>query len=119
MKTKIRTSVNFRKKAKHLLKKYDSLKSELLHFQEILLENPDFGTPLGNNCYKIRLAVKSKGKGKSGGLRVITYVVANFVETENEKIINLVTIYDKSEFTTISNKELGKLIEEIKKEILF
>ena len=67
------------------------------------------GTPLGNHRYKIRLAVKSKGKGKSGGMRVITYVVV-----QNEKVY-LTDIYDKSEQANVTDKELGELIKEIKK----
>ncbi|CAN5873801.1 hypothetical protein BH11BAC7_BH11BAC7_16560 [soil metagenome] len=32
----------------------------------MLGEYPQVGTSIGNNCYKIRLAISSKGKGKSG-----------------------------------------------------
>ncbi len=39
-----------------------------------LEENPTTGTPLGNDVYKIRLAIVSKNKGKSGGARVISFV---------------------------------------------
>ena len=58
------------------------------------------GTPLGNNCYKIRLSITSKGKGKSGGARVITYV-AVIKET-----IVLISIYDKSEQSAITDVEI-------------
>jgi mRNA-degrading endonuclease RelE of RelBE toxin-antitoxin system len=58
---------------------------------EELVENPYLGTSLGDNRYKVRVAVKSKGKGKSGGVRVITYLI-----TENEEIY-AIDIYDKSE----------------------
>jgi mRNA-degrading endonuclease RelE of RelBE toxin-antitoxin system len=68
----------FERQAKKLAKKYLSLKFELLALVKKLKENPDLGTAIGKNCYKIRLAIKSKGKGKSGGARVITnFVVAN------------------------------------------
>ena len=102
---------NFQKRAKKLLKKYLSLKSELLHLTNLLAENPYLGTPLGDNAYKIRMAVKSKNVGKSGGLRVITYLVL-----QKERIY-LADIYDKSEQSTISNKELSKLIESIERQI--
>ncbi len=62
----------FERQAKKLSKKYPSLKSELLDLVQKLKKNPDQGTAIGNCCYKIRLAIKSKGKGKSGGARVIT-----------------------------------------------
>jgi mRNA-degrading endonuclease RelE of RelBE toxin-antitoxin system len=68
-------SKKFKKEAKRLIKKYASLKSELNELAEILSQNPETGKPLGNNVFKIRLAIKAKGKGKSGGSRVITYIV--------------------------------------------
>ena len=70
----------FLKHTKKLVKKFPSLKSELQKLTSSLAEEPMQGTPLGNHRYKIRLAVKSKGKGKSGGMRVITYLI-----TENNK----------------------------------
>jgi len=68
----IRLGRRFQREARRLLKKYASLRQELGHLQLLLAETPRLGTPLGNNCFKIRLAVKSKGQGKSGGMRVIT-----------------------------------------------
>jgi mRNA-degrading endonuclease RelE of RelBE toxin-antitoxin system len=62
MKIKVITSENFRKKAKRLLKKYRSLKTELRDLEQQLLENPESGIPLGHGCYKIKVAVQSKGK---------------------------------------------------------
>ena len=100
---------DFMRRAKRLLKKYPSLKKELNTLQVTLEENPFLGTPLGDNTFKIRLAVASKGKGKSGGMRVITYVVV-----QNEKVY-LTDIYDKSEQANVTDKELGELIKEIKK----
>ena len=64
---------DFRRMFKKLAKKYPSLKSDLQSLIEILAENPATGTNLGHNLYKIRLAISSKGKGKSGGARVITF----------------------------------------------
>jgi mRNA-degrading endonuclease RelE of RelBE toxin-antitoxin system len=105
----IETIENFRKEAKKLLKKYPSLKNELFELGKELSLNPTEGTSLGNHCYKIRLSVASKGKGKSGGARVITHVyVAN-------KTVFLLSIYDKSEQSNISDKELKKLVESIQK----
>lgn len=101
----------FLKKSKKLLKKYVSLKIELMELFEELSENPHLGTPLGDNRYKIRVAVKSKGKGKSGGIRVITYLI-----TENKEIYTI-DIYDKSERDSVSDKELDLLIEKLKDEM--
>ena len=99
---------DFIRGAKKLLKKYPSLKTGLNTLQATLEENPLLGIPLGDNTFKIRLAVASKGKGKSGGMRVITYVVV-----QNEKVY-LAGIYDKSEQANITDKELEELIKEIK-----
>jgi len=98
----------FKKEAKRLIKKYPSLKSELSTLNNILSSNPTAGTPLGNDAYKIRIAIKSKGKGKSGGARIITYVI-----TQNKEIY-LLTIYDKAEFDSVDDKMLKKIINEIK-----
>ena len=94
----------FERKLKKLAKKYRSLRADLLPIIEELSENPEFGTPLGKACYKIRVAIASKGKGKSGGARVITYV-----RVLKEKVF-LLDIYDKSEQESISSKELELLI---------
>jgi hypothetical protein len=85
------------------------LKEEYNSLIEGLEENPEKGTPMGNNCFKIRLAIASKGKGKSGGARVITHF---YVENE---IVFLLAIYDKSEQVDISDKELLELLREIEK----
>ena len=72
-----------------------------------LEKNPFIGTGIGHNFYKIRISIASKGKGKSGGARIITCIFLK------EKEIYLVSIYDKSEKDSISNTELKKLIDSI------
>ena len=99
----------FKKEAKKLLKRYSSLKSELYELEKILSENPTLGTDLGNNIFKIRIAIKSKGKGKSGGGRVITYIINELSE------VILLTIFDKSDFETIDEQVLKDLIKNIRK----
>ena len=56
------------------------------------------------------MSIKSKGKGKSGGARVITY---NITIAEDNIDITLLTIYDKSEKTTITDKEIKDLLKSI------
>ncbi|HLG34668.1 MAG TPA: hypothetical protein VI757_07265 [Bacteroidia bacterium] len=104
----VKSLATFDRQAKRLTKKYPSLKSELAGLIASLKKNPEQGTPLGNNCYKIRLAIASKLRGKSGGARVITYLI--FSRTT----IYLVSIYDKSEVGTISARELNFLLAQIK-----
>ena len=70
-----------------------------------LEENPTLGTPLGDNAFKIRLAISSKNKGKSGGARVITC----YITEDNE--LYLLSIYDKSEQADISDKAIKQLIK--------
>ena len=94
-----------------LIKKFPSLKKELRDLETELLKNPEHGTPLGQNAVKVRLKISSKGKGKSGGARVITYLetVLNIEETT----VTLLAIYDKGETATITNKELSALIKNL------
>lgn len=95
----------FEKQAKRLSKKYPSLKNELLKCVLDLKNNPNMGKSIAKNCFKIRIAIESKGKGKSGGARIITnFVVSN-------KTVYLLTIYDKSEKENISDKELSDLLK--------
>jgi mRNA-degrading endonuclease RelE of RelBE toxin-antitoxin system len=106
MSYKIETSDNFVRQLKKLSKKYASLKQELTNLGELLAENPTIGTPIGRDCYKIRLSIKSKGAGKSGGARVITCVVAL------QETVTLLSIYDKSQQADISDKELQRILKE-------
>ena len=103
----VRPARSFEKDVKLLLKKYASLKQELLQLGQELTKNPTLGTPLGKDCYKIRLGIKSKGKGKSGGARVITYVI-----TEDEEVI-LLTIYDKQIKADLKPNELDNLLQDL------
>jgi len=99
----------FERQAKRLIKKYPSLKTELGTLIKELKENPDSGTSIGSNCYKIRISIASKGKGKSGGARVIT----NFIVSE--KNVFLLSIYDKSEKENLTKKELQALLNSMPK----
>lgn len=99
----------FQKELKRLLKKYKSLKEEYAQLISTLQKNPKLGTSIGQNCYKIRIAIKSKGTGKSGGARIITNV---FIEGTT---VYLLTIYDKSEQENITDKDLKQLLSLIEK----
>lgn len=104
----------FLRRVKKFIKKFPSLYNELIEIQNQLMENPEMGilisTYNNSNLYKIRLASESKGKGKSGGFRVITYVVKD--EPEGFAI-NLITIFDKSEDSNIQKSKLIALIKSI------
>ncbi|HEX8350217.1 MAG TPA: hypothetical protein VF598_09650 [Hymenobacter sp.] len=104
---------SFAAAARKLLKKYVSLKAELQALEQQLLATPTLGTPLGKDAYKIRLPIRSKGRGKSGSARVITYLETIVVANVTEQTVNLIYIYDKSETASISQKELSELIKQL------
>ncbi len=88
-----------------MAKKFPSIKNDFSHLLKVLEENPEQGTLLGNNCYKIRIAVTSKGKGKSGGARVITHIKVI------ESAVYLLSIYDKSEQQDIPTSYITDLLK--------
>lgn len=106
MSFEIRLSENFKKEAKRLSKKYPFIKNEIGFLAKELSENPKIGISLGNDVYKIRLSIKSKGKGKSGGARVIT-----FVKTDIETVM-LLSIYSKGERATLTDSEIKNLLKD-------
>jgi mRNA-degrading endonuclease RelE of RelBE toxin-antitoxin system len=101
-------TLHFKKEYKRLLKKYPSLSADIEELGERLQENPKLGKEVFKNCFKIRFAITSKGKGKSGGGRLITLVKV----MDNE--IYLVTVYDKSETPTVTEKRLKELLDDLK-----
>jgi mRNA-degrading endonuclease RelE of RelBE toxin-antitoxin system len=99
----------FKKELKKLAKKYHSIKADLATLFESLAVNPEQGTPLGNNCYKIRLSIAAKNKGKSGGARLITNIIIA------EETVYLLSIYDKSDKENLTDKELDEILKNIPK----
>ena len=97
----------FDKEGDRLKKRYPSYKADFERFLDDLEQDPLLGVSIGKGCRKIRFAIKSKGKGKSGGARVITYVV------NKNKEVYLLTIYDKAEFADIDDKTLRKIIQSL------
>ena len=95
----------FEKQLKRLSKKFPSLKKEFSDILTELKNDPFTGTAIGNDCYKIRMAIASKGKGKSGGARIITCVKVM------RNSVYLLSIYDKSEQDDIPDKNLFELLK--------
>ena len=119
MKVTVKITKSFTSAAKPLLKKYHSLSKDLLNLEKELIARPRPGTSLGHDAYKIRLKISSKGKGKSGGARVISFLEVTLIKineeiSDEEITVNLITIYDKADVDTISDKELKELIKNIK-----
>lgn len=107
MKYKTEILATFKKEFKRLLKRYPSLIEDVKTLRQNLEAFPDLGTDLGGGLRKVRMRITSKGKGKSGGARVITLTV--IISTE-ETEIDLLYIYDKTERSTISRKEIDELL---------
>lgn len=103
----IELAPDFKKAFKQLLKRYRSLGRDLENLVESIQEDPVQGVDLGHGLRKLRMAIASKGKGKSGGARVITHTV---VVAETEGAVKLLTIYDKSERDSITDGELQDLM---------
>jgi len=104
MSYKIIPSDDFENNVKKLAKKFKKLDQDLSRLLQQLEQDPTKGTPLGNNCYKIRIPNSSIPTGKSGGFRVIT-----LIKVEKDKIV-LLTIYSKTEKNTITDRELEAII---------
>lgn len=95
---------------KRLARKHRSLPNDLEELIDALEEDPEQGVLVQANVRKIRLAIKSKNKGKSGGARVLTYLVFQDVSKPERKELILFSVYDKSEVSTLSDSQIGDLL---------
>ena len=89
------------------------MKSELNTLLNSLKENPKQGIRIGENTFKIRLAVKSKAKGKSGGVRIVTYLDVAVRQCKEQDTVVLLTIYDKTDFANVSDQYLKNIIDSV------
>lgn len=105
MSFEVLTTARFEKSAKALSKRHRSLKNDLGNLIDLLEEQPAQGDEISPGIRKIRMAITSKGKGKSGGARVITYTI---YITDKDGKVYLIDIYDKSDFTTVEATTLQK-----------
>jgi len=108
MNCKIVATPDFVRDLKKLAKRYPSIKDDYKTFLDELRKDPLMGQELGRHLRKVRFLIVSKGKGKSGGARVITHTI--LVKSDGADI-TLVTIYDKSEQTNITDTELRRLMK--------
>lgn len=112
MKVIFAVSEEFSRQFRRLAKKYPSLIDDYETLRKDLQDDPFQGSDLGSGTRKVRMAIASKGKGKSGGARVITL---NVNQLDNETIkISLLTIYDKGEISSVSSKYIKWLVAQIK-----
>ena len=100
---------NFARAFKTLAKRHRSLKKDLLDLSNSLKENPFQGVELCPGIRKIRMSITSKGKGKSGGARIITYTI---IAAETAGTVYLMYIYDKSDYSTVDVDVLKDIVKE-------
>ncbi len=113
MSCKVILTDSFKRDAKKLAKKYRSLGQDIRLLVDELQNDPYLGNRITPNVYKARIAIKSKGRGKSGGGRVVYYVNLTIEENNNEDInIYLLAIYDKSVMNNIPTYIIDSLIRD-------
>lgn len=93
---------------KKLYKKYPSLEQDYQNFLQSLKDNPECGVDLGGGIHKVRMFIASKGKGKSGGAKIITLTI---LLAEDSTEIGLHYIYDKSNCETLTDKEIKEILK--------
>ncbi len=108
MNFEIQTTNYFDAEAKRLAKRHRSFIDDLKDFQESLLANPYQGTELSPGIRKIRMAIGSKGRGKSGGARVITLT---YLVNAQDGVVILLLIYDKADASNIKKNVVHKIVE--------
>ena len=106
----VSASDDFAKEAKRLAKKYPSFKQDYKDFLESIKNNPLQGDEITKNIRKIRMAIKAKGKGKSGGARVITLNV--LTDVENGQVVFLL-LYDKEDASTVKVNVVKQLVRDM------
>jgi mRNA-degrading endonuclease RelE of RelBE toxin-antitoxin system len=111
----VRPTPEFKRDLKPLLKKYRTLKETIIALENSLIKDPYIGESYGQGIYKVRVSDESKGKGKSGGFRVLYY---HLNKTDEGIEILLLNIFDKSELSTIKKAEAVKRLKAILKEYL-
>ena len=106
----VSVSDGFAKEAKRLAKKYKSFKQDYKNFLESIKNNPLQGNEITKNIRKIRMAIKAKGKGKSGGARVITFNI--LTDVENGQVV-LLLLYDKEDASTVKVNVVKQLVRDM------
>lgn len=113
MNCKIIATPHFVRELKRLAKRYKSMREDYARLLDSLRGDPMQGADLGGGVHKVRLAIASKGKGKRGGARVITFILSL---SDNNTKVRLLSIYDKAERETITPAEIARLVREVEEE---
>lgn len=98
----------FIRSAKPIARKYRSFNADYQKLIAELSENPGMGVDLGGGFRKVRMAIASKGKGKSGGCRVITLDLV-----ERNDTLYLIYAYDKSDYDNVDFAVIKAIVAEL------
>ena len=93
----------FATELKRLAKRYRGLADDYEAFLNSLKE-------IAPNIRKIRMPITAKGRGKSGGARVITY---NAIVAEQEGRIYLLLIYDKADASSVKMNVVKQIAKDL------
>lgn len=110
MSLEIVRSERFTKEFKRLAKRYRGLVDDYEAFLEGLKANPLQGVEIAPRVRKIRMAITAKGRGKSGGARVITF---NALISERDGRVYLLLIYDKADADSIKLNVVREILDEL------
>lgn len=111
MSVRLKLTEEFKRNAKKLAKRYPSFRDDLEVLYDKLEKSPDIGIKIGKGLRKVRLAIKSKNKGKSGGARVITHLDVVLAGNDSEQELALVCVFDKSEKENVPKDYLQQIID--------
>jgi len=106
MSFEVKVTADFVRSLKRVSKKHGSIREDILILIKQLEQEPQTGIMIRTNLYKIRLNISSSNKGKSGGARVITYVLIA------KETVFLAEIYLKSESDTIDEQSMIRRLED-------
>ena len=110
MEVTIKYGPELKRQFKRLAKKYHSLRTDYDDFLNDISDNPFLGDDLGGGVRKVRMAIASKGKGKSGGARILTLNL--LIDTESMEV-TLLTIYDKGEISNVTDEDIKYLLSNL------
>ena len=110
MSFEIQTTSYFDTEAKRLAKRHRSFTRDLQDFRDSIMKNPYQGTEMSPGIRKIRLTIDSKGRGNSGGARVITFT---YLVNEKDGVVILLLLYDKADASSIKMNVVRKIIKDL------
>lgn len=110
MNFKIQTTSYFDAEAKRFGKRYRSFVDDLKSFRDSITEDPFQGTEIMPGIRKVRMSIETKGRGKSGGARVITFT---YLVSEESGNVILLLLYDKADASSVKSNVVKKIVKDL------